>query len=86
MSEQRPAMPTNFKWFSICSMHHEYKIDCGMCNAGRWVNDELHEFEHWLYERYPKIWREWANRETQLGQPGHEARTFLERVFPGLRR
>lgn len=84
--DKRPPMPTNFYWSSVCSSHLEYKAECGNCNAGRWINDELLECTHWLYEHYPKIWREWANRETTPDQPGHKARHFLESIFPGLRR
>lgn len=79
-------MPTNFQWYSICSAHRDYHPDCPNCNVGHWVNDELHELDHWLYEHDQKLWRKWANRETTPDQPGHDARHFLESVFPGLRR
>jgi hypothetical protein len=82
---KRPPMPTNFTWYSVCSAHRDYNTECANCNAGHWVNDELTEFTHWLYERYPRIWRKWANRETTPDQPGHTARHFLESIFPGLR-
>jgi hypothetical protein len=86
MEDKRPPMPTNFKWYSVCSAHRDYIANCGICNAGHWVNDEYHELEHWLYEHDYKLWYQWANRQTHPGEPGHLARTFLERVFPGLRK
>jgi hypothetical protein len=92
IADKRPPMPRNFKWYSICSGCSGVKLDghynpaCGRCNTGHWVNDELQEFSHWLYKHNPKLWREWANRETTPAQPGHAARHFLETIFPGLRK
>jgi len=92
----RPPMPTNFSWCSVCSGHscqnpehphiEGYCPNCGRCNAGRWVNDEFKELDHWLYTHDPDLWRKWANRETTPDQPGHAARHFLESIFPNLRR
>jgi hypothetical protein len=79
-SEQRPPMPTDFFWASICSMHHEYNASCGLCSKGRWIYREQHDLEQWLFRRNRRLWREWANRTES------PSRTFLEKIFPGLRR
>ena len=77
---ERPAPPEwKGEWYSICSIHREFNAACEMCNTGRWVNDELHELERWLYEHNADLWREWANR------PESESRKFLEETFPNLR-
>lgn len=86
MEDKRPSMPQNFQWYSVCSAHRDYRPECNCCNAGHWVNDEFHELDRWLYEHNPKLWREWANRETHEGEPGHSSRTFLERIFPRLKK
>lgn len=83
--DKRPPIPTNFQWFSVCSAHQDYNSGCNCCNAGRWVNEEMFELEHWLFDQNPKLWRKWANRETKPNQPGHAARHFLETIFPGLK-
>jgi hypothetical protein len=90
--DKRPPMPKNFSWYSVCSgcsgqkLDGHYNPECPRCNAGRWVNDEFHELDSWLYKHDAKLWQKWANRETNEGEPGHEARHFLEKIFPNLRR
>jgi len=85
IEDKRPPMPANFSWYSICSRHMKFNQECGLCNTGHWVNDELHELSSWLYRENPKLWRKWANRKTKEGEPGHEARHFLEKIFPRLK-
>lgn len=86
VEDKRPPMPQNFTWYSICSIHRDYHASCNNCNVGQWINDTYHELDHWLYTKDYKLWHQWANRTTSPGEPGHEARTFLERIFPGLRK
>jgi hypothetical protein len=80
MADKRPPMPQNFSWYSICSRHGEYHEECGACNKGRWINQDYQELEQWLYRNSMKLWRQWANRAAS------KERSFLERIFPRLRK
>jgi hypothetical protein len=37
----RPDPPVwKGKWYSICSIHKEYRSNCDICNVGRWISDD----------------------------------------------
>lgn len=79
MTNLRPDPPNwQGKWYSVCSIHKEYKSNCHICNVGRWISDDETEFSHWLFVRDPQVWKEWANR------PDSESRRFIEMTFPNI--
>jgi hypothetical protein len=49
------------QWYSICSMHYEYKEDCNCCNTGTWENIFIHKIGSFIYKKFPKFWIWWMN-------------------------
>lgn len=50
-----------YKWFSICSKHHDYRKDCNLCNTGHMVFMPAHHIGSFVYKVSPKMWRWYAN-------------------------
>jgi len=57
-----------YRWFSICSLHKEYKSDCGLCECGKWVFMPTYYVEHFLYSLFPWLWRWYKNRPKRKGK------------------
>ena len=76
----RGKQPWNCVWLSICSRHYKYQADCNLCNAGYWRNRTMQTLSHFIYKRWPRLWRRWANSRWNEG-----ARRRLESMFPNLR-
>jgi len=53
-------------WYSLCSMHIEYKEDCNMCNAGTWYSIWRIWFNEVLWKISPELWRKMVNRKKTL--------------------
>lgn len=49
------------EWYSICSMHHDYKEDCHICNAGTWENIILIKISGWFHDHFYKLWFWYVN-------------------------
>ena len=49
-------------WYSICSIHQEYKEDCKMCNTGTWNNVITSKISSLIYNLFPSFWSWWVNR------------------------
>ena len=71
--------PWREEWYSICSAHRGYKETCNLCNKGTWVNVYKQAAGYFIFERWPDLWRWWANR------PWSPRRKKLEGWFPGLK-
>lgn len=67
------------RWFSICSMHHQYKEDCGACNAGHWTNVWKWQVGSIICTIFPGLWKWWMNR------PNSKARRQIMEWFPNLK-
>jgi hypothetical protein len=72
--------PWRRDWFSICSRHGRgEELGCRMCMTGHYVWRVNYNLNHFVYKRWPNLWRWWVNR------PGSWTRKRLEGWFPGLK-
>ena len=54
--------PFKYQWYSVCSEHRTFDVNCSRCLAGRWVNAWEAKMENFVYDNDPDLWRWWANR------------------------
>lgn len=66
-------------WYSICSVHFNYKNDCGMCNAGSWHYDILSKIDGIIHDHWYSLWFYWHNR------PNSSSKKRLRKWFPNLK-
>lgn len=65
---RRPKLPSlgwgpfRRDWYSICSMHSVYDLECNLCQKGHWHNAWRVFAGHIVYKAVPDLWRWWANR------------------------
>ncbi len=79
--------PFRQEWYSICSGHNWRKYTeetCPRCQKGQWINVWRQAAGSFVFERWPDVWRWWANHRWNVLARA-ESR-WLESVFPGLRR
>jgi hypothetical protein len=50
------------EWYSICSIHRQYKEDCGMCNTGHYVNVWMNKISNFIFRNFPELWRWYVKR------------------------
>jgi hypothetical protein len=62
MKDTRGWGPWRKDWYSVCSKHRVTQDDCGMCNAGHWVNNWVHLAGGFVFKVSPRLWRWWVNR------------------------
>jgi hypothetical protein len=64
----RPDPPViEQQWFSVCSRHAVYEPTCNNCNVGTWIASNSREYENWLWNHFPKVWKKWANKDDSSG-------------------
>lgn len=50
------------EWCSLCSKHYDHDFDCANCQTGQWTSIYGRKVGHFVYRRWPGLWRWWANR------------------------
>jgi hypothetical protein len=55
--------PFRYEWYSICSGHYRFDVECPRCLAGRWINCWMQVVEHQIHDRAYPVWFWWANRK-----------------------
>jgi len=79
-----------YKWFSICSVHREYKKGCNCCECGKWVYMPAYYAGHIFYKLFPWLWRWYKNRPKRkdkwLDKFVNKETGKKENPFPNLRK
>lgn len=58
----RGTWPLVEDWYSVCSIHREYREGCRLCVVGSWRYRLVQKADSLLYSVSPRLWRLWANR------------------------